>query len=290
MTWADWIPAISTSTLLGIAGFILGTYYKARTEKGIQHKFDRRLEELRAKLRQDEEDFRANLRRKDEELAAIRSGALSGLFSRNATLDERRLKAAEAVWSAVVNLGKFKALAELSKGIKMDAAIDAAAQGDQQAQKMQKFSETILNAFELGDLKLLQMPDKERLFIPPMIWAHFTAYKLVVFYPYAQFTAMRTGMGQKMLSHPKEIADVVKSVLSQATKVLDEHGPRALPYFVEPLENELLDKLIGMISPEAVDENAIKQAAKITAVANRTLAVEGFPVEIPDWLQTNSSI
>jgi hypothetical protein len=97
MTWTDWIPAISTSSLLTVIGVIVGTYYKAKVEKGIQHNFDQKLEELRAQLRRDEEQLKADLRTRDDEIAALRSGALSGMASRQAALDKRRLEAIEKV-------------------------------------------------------------------------------------------------------------------------------------------------------------------------------------------------
>jgi hypothetical protein len=81
MTWTDWIPAISTSSLLTVIAVIVGPFYKAKVEKGIQHNFDQKLEELRAKLRSDEEQLKADLRSKDDEIAALRSGALSGMAS-----------------------------------------------------------------------------------------------------------------------------------------------------------------------------------------------------------------
>jgi len=91
MTWTDWIPAISTSTLLTVIGFLVGTYYKAKVEKGVQHNLDQKLEELRAKLRRDEEGLKAELRSRDDQIAALRSGALSGMATRQAALDKRRL-------------------------------------------------------------------------------------------------------------------------------------------------------------------------------------------------------
>jgi hypothetical protein len=108
MIWTDWIPAISTSSVLTVIGVIVGTYYKAKVEKGIQHSFDQKLEELRAKLRRDEEELKADLRSTDNEIAALRSGPLSGMASRQATLDKRRLEAIEKLWSTVIDRWQCK--------------------------------------------------------------------------------------------------------------------------------------------------------------------------------------
>jgi hypothetical protein len=81
VTWTDWIPEISTSSVLTVIGVIVGTYYKAKVERAIQHNFDEKPEALKAQLRRDEEQLKADLRARDDEIAALRSGALSGMAS-----------------------------------------------------------------------------------------------------------------------------------------------------------------------------------------------------------------
>ena len=120
MTWTDWIPAISTSSLLTVIAVIIGPFYKAKVEKGIQHNFDQKLEELRAKLRSDEEQLKADRRSRDDEIAALRSGALSGMAGRQAALDKRRLEAIEKLWSAVIDRWQWKHLARLVGSLNMD--------------------------------------------------------------------------------------------------------------------------------------------------------------------------
>jgi hypothetical protein len=151
MTWTDWIPAISTSSVLTIIGVIVGTYYKAKVEKRIQHNFDEKLEALKAQLRRDEEQLKADLRARDDEIAALRSGALSGMASRQAALDKRRLEAIEKVWSAVIDRWQWKHLAKMVGSLRMDVTLNAATKQNEEGRKLRQIAELMWKASGLPD-------------------------------------------------------------------------------------------------------------------------------------------
>ena len=154
MKLIDWIPAISTSSVLTVIGFIVGTYYKAKVEKAVQHNFDGKLEALKAQLRRDDEQLKADLRARDDDIAALRSGALSGMATRQAALDKRRLEAIEKVWSAVIDRWQWKNLAKMVGSLNMEVTLKAAAQQNQEGQKMREFAEMIWKSAGLGTNEL----------------------------------------------------------------------------------------------------------------------------------------
>jgi hypothetical protein len=85
-----------------LAGLFLGRHWlAARIEKGVQHRFDRRLEELRAELRESEERLKSTLRDRENEIALLRNTVLAGSANRQSLLDKRRFEAVERVWTAV---------------------------------------------------------------------------------------------------------------------------------------------------------------------------------------------
>ncbi|MHA1545065.1 MAG: hypothetical protein ACTSUY_01405, partial [Alphaproteobacteria bacterium] len=180
MTWADWIPALSTSTLLAVLGFVVGTYYKARVESAIKSKFDLKLEELKSKLRSAEETIKAKILEKDEQIAALRGGALSEMANRHTALDKRRLDAIEMLWVAVVGYGQTKFLSRMLAPIKMEYAIDAAAKQDEDGKKIRDFADVLWNISGIDKFKPIEPPDRERPFLPPIIWALFSAYRRVL--------------------------------------------------------------------------------------------------------------
>jgi hypothetical protein len=63
-----------------LAGLFLGRHWiLARIEKGLQHGFDRRLEELRGELRVSEERLKSTLRDRESEITLLRNTVLTGI-------------------------------------------------------------------------------------------------------------------------------------------------------------------------------------------------------------------
>lgn len=273
MTWTEWIPAISTSSLLAAIAFLVGTYYKAKVEKGVQHNLDQKLEELRAKLRRDEEGFKADLRARDDQIAALRSGALSGMASRQAALDKRRLDAIEKLWSHVIDRWQSKLLARMAAPIKMEVAIDAAAQQNEEGRKIREFAEVIWNTAGIIDnTEPRDWIDKERPFLSPIVWAIFSAYRHVLALPIAQITVMRTGVGRKMLADPKGILEMVKSALPHQANYIDKYGTTGLPYLIEELEEKLLSEIVISLESTTSDAKSVEQAAVILEAVDKVVA------------------
>lgn len=79
--------------LIATLGWLARNLILTRLKATVQHEFDGKLEALRTDLRKSEESFRADLRAKETDIQVLRSGALSGMASRQATLDKRRLQA-----------------------------------------------------------------------------------------------------------------------------------------------------------------------------------------------------
>ena len=69
MEWAAWIP----TAVLAILLFIARHKIKAEIEKSVQHKFDAKVETLRADLRKSEEEFKSELRLKETEISTLRA-------------------------------------------------------------------------------------------------------------------------------------------------------------------------------------------------------------------------
>lgn len=126
MTIYDWIPAISTTTLLVVAGWLMRSLITTRLTKSVQHEFDAKLEALRTEHRKSEESFKADLRAKDAQIELLRNGAISGLASRQAALDKRRIEAVDHLWSAVTELAPAKGASSWMATIKFDAAVKEA--------------------------------------------------------------------------------------------------------------------------------------------------------------------
>src|SRR5690348_12086054 len=109
----DWpgVVSIVLWVLASVGVFVARHWIVAQISKGVQHNFDRQIEELRAELRRNEERFKSDLRDKEGEIAALRNTVLSGSVSRQTLLDKRRFEAVEKVWTAVNDMAPLKGLA-----------------------------------------------------------------------------------------------------------------------------------------------------------------------------------
>ncbi|MFH0303609.1 hypothetical protein AAFX91_42265, partial [Bradyrhizobium sp. 31Argb] len=103
VTLFDWLSLISLFVSIGLPaiGFLARNWIKARIEKGVQHRFDVKIEALCADFRKSEEMLKSELRDKEAEIASLRSNVLAGSASRQALLDKRRFEAVEKIWAAI---------------------------------------------------------------------------------------------------------------------------------------------------------------------------------------------
>lgn len=281
----DWLPngwqaALTSSTATAIIMLIVGTYFKSKIEKSIQHSFDLKLEKIRSGFRNEEEGIRADLKAKGEQITALRGSALSGLANRYAALDKRRLDAIDKLWTAAVTSGQFKTAAKMVSSIKMEVALDAAAKQDDEGKKLREFATAIWNASGMENLKPGQIPHTERPFLPPLVWAIYSAYSQVLMYPVAQLAAMRSGVGSKLLADPKPLLQLVKIALPHQSKFVDEFGVDSLTLLIEELEETLLREIQRNLHNSDADDASLQQAAAIVKAAN-SLAVSLNPSPQP---------
>jgi hypothetical protein len=106
MGWGFWL-LLAIDAVIGIGIFAGRNWLKASIERSVQHRFDARLEELRADLRKSEEGLKSELRLKEGQITALRDGVLSGRAQRQALLDKRRLEAVDRLWAAFMALAPF---------------------------------------------------------------------------------------------------------------------------------------------------------------------------------------
>lgn len=251
MSWADWFPAITSSTVLAVIGFAAGTAYKASVENSIQHSFDKKLEDVKATIRQS-----------DEQISALRSGALSGLASRQANLDRRRLEAAERLWAEAMPYSRYRHLAMMNAG--MDIILRNAAGSGRDAQKTREFAEIMLKSVDANDPKPMSTAaDQERPFLDPVCWALFSAYRQCSVYPVMLFQLAKVGVGPEVLQSSSAILQSLKAALPEHGAYIDEQGVGALYQLLQPLEEKLLAALIASLSGRESSEAAVQHAADI---------------------------
>lgn len=238
--------------VLGALGFVLATTYRAQVEKSIQHSFDKRLEDLRGKIR-----------RRDEQIAALRAGALSALTSRQANVDKRRLEAVERLWAETVAFGPYKPIAML--GVGMDLILPNAAGSGRDAMKTREFAEMMLKSAGLNDPKPASVAaDKERPFLDPVCWALFSAYRQACMYPALLMQLAKIGVVTDVLdTGTPAVLTTLKAALPEHAAYIDQQGLGSLFHVLQPLEDKLLAALVASLSGREANDAAVQHAAEI---------------------------
>jgi hypothetical protein len=94
---AGWIPSLKITSLFGGALWLARSLIMTRLKNSVKNEFDSKLEVLRSELTS-----------KGAQIESLRSGAMSGLLTRQGALYQRKLQAIDQIWSSVKELEKAK--------------------------------------------------------------------------------------------------------------------------------------------------------------------------------------
>lgn len=270
MDTLTWIPGITTTGLLAAALWLSRNIISTRLTRSVEHQFNLRLEEIRADFRTSEERFKAELRSKETEIAALRSGALSALASRQATLDKRRLEAADQIWSAVIALGPARSLTATMAEINFEYAASKA----EHDPKMRQLFEALGAGFDQKTMDLSGAA-KARPFVSPMVWAIFSAMNSITVHSTMRWQVLKNGLGPKDFTKQEVIAKLIKTALPHYAAYIDIHGAAGYPHLLQALDEKLIDEINKMLNGTESDKASIEQAATIVRISAEI--VKGIP-------------
>lgn len=247
----------STALILALA-WLCRQLIATRLKASVQHEFDCKLEAIHTEFRKSEELFKADLRTKEGQIAALQSGALSGMVSRQAALDKRRLEAIDQLWAGVETLAPFKLATIWMKTFDFEKALRTASDNPRARELFSILGPNL-------DPKNMPKVDvhRARPFVSEMAWALFSAYQAIVGYAMAQLFMLRVGLNSADLLDSTAVSKLVLAALPHYAEYVEKFGAKGFPYIVEPLEAELLKELRRMMRGEESDKNSVEQAAKI---------------------------
>lgn len=282
----DWIPALSTTGVLALVLWAARKAIAARLNRGIQHEYDKKLETLRADLRRSEEQLRADLRARESEIAALRSGAISALASRQSAVDKRRLEAIDQLWSANIALGPARSISSFMAVINFEEAAKAAEKNGQFRQVI----EALGSGFDPKNMGSAEA-QKARPYVSPMAWATYTAILAIVSFAVMRWLVLKGGMGQKDYADKDALTKMLKTALPHRADYLDKVGSSGYHFLFEELESQLLFELQRMLTGSESDRASVEQAAEIvkqsTEIMNKLLSESNAvqPAAPPDALR-----
>lgn len=287
-SWSAWAPALPTAILLGLASAIVAPIYRASIEKSIAHRFELKIEELRSKLRNEEEERKASIKRSDAQLEDLRKSALSGISARHALIDKRRIEAIEKLWSHISDRSPLKSVANFTKSIKIDALLKGASKGDSESIKLRQFAEIIRRSSGLVDISIIPPQNallKERIFLPQTLWSKYIAYDQALNAPFGYLSAVENGIDSSMFEF-EPILKLFKEALPNFAEFIDQHGINSISHLIEPLESLLLEEAISSLGASPSDSIIVSQAVVVIEEANRAAAERTLAgIEIPHQIR-----
>jgi hypothetical protein len=267
MNLLDWLPAISTTALLGVALWLLRSVISTRLKASVQHEFDQKLETIRASLRKSEEFFKADLRSKEADIAALRNGAMSGLAGRQAALDRRRIKAVEQLWSGITSLVPAKAVSATIAVLKFEAVA-------KEASRNPKFREMFAAFGGRFDPQTLSAGDaaKARPFVSQIAWALFSAYQAIISVAVIKLHLLKAGLDMPEIVDRDAIQKLITVALPHQAEYVVKYDTGAYHYLLDELESRLLEEMRKILQGVESDKASVEQAAAILKESERVMA------------------
>lgn len=264
-TLTPWLPALTTTGLLTFALWLGRNLIMTRLTKSVEHEFNKKIEDIKTEQRASEERLKADLRLKESEIFALRSGALNALASRQIALDKRRLEAIDQLWSTVISLRSATWIITIMKAINFEDWASLAARDSKERKRFEAMS----GNFDINDLDI-NGAFKAEPFVTPMVWAVFSALRAVVFHGTARWYSIKSGSGEDF-TDSKDVANLIKAVLPDYSDYIDQHGPSAYYYTINPLENRLLSEIQNMLSGVEGDKATLDRASEILKQSNAVM-------------------
>ena len=263
MEFVDWLPALTSTGLLAGVLWLTRQLIATRLTKTVQHEFDRKLELLKAELRESEEQLKASLREKETEIAALRSGALSALAGRHVAIDKRRLEAADQIWTAYIALIPARKIAATMAVVNFgnaarEAEIDP---------KVRELFESIGQDFDVKSIDLSGAL-KARPFVSPMVWAVYSAIQAITMNGAMRLYVLKGGLGTNDFTDHTAIKNLIIAALPHLTEWVEKSGTSIYHDMLGALDVKLIEELQLMLSGVEGDTSNLQQSAAILSQAN----------------------
>lgn len=245
---SDWIPALTTTSLFGTALWLARATIMTRLKNSVKHEFDTKLEVVRSELKS-----------KEAQIEALRSGAMSGLMTRQGTLYQRKLQAIDQIWSAVKELEKGKYISATLGTLNFESCAKESAKNP----KFREFIENISGNFDITTLNL-SGAKLARPFLTPLAWAYYSAYSSVILQAFAVMQILKIGVddAEKYFNFDTT-NNLLKTVLPLRTEYIEKHGMSAHHYLLDEIEQLLLTELKNIQNGHVDDKENAKRAAEI---------------------------
>lgn len=258
MQLTDWIPALTTTGLLSLALWLSRALITARLTRSVQHEFDEKLEKIKAEFRAAEKTLEASLAQRSAELESLRAGALSGITSRRALLDKRRLEAIDQLWGTLIANQSARSLAMTMSVMKLESIAEQVEKDD----RLREFIKVSGGGFDPSKLDHVTA-NLARPHVSDMAWALFSAMQAITGYYVAHWVALSHGIDSRRMVANEAVQKLILAVAPEYKDYLEANGLTASYHLLERFDTLLLAELKQMATDFQQDKESVEQAAQI---------------------------
>ncbi len=258
MTFLDWIPALSVPAVLGVVGYWARTLILTWLTRAVSHEYDAKLAVLKVDLESKQAVFKAELQAKQAQLDSFRSAVLSGITSRQAAVDKRRLEAVDQLWEAVRLLGFAKNAASLISTVNFEALLKETERNPNAKELVKPFSVPLEKVSEL-----VEVSHKARPYLSSLAWAYYSAYHAILMLAVVQVEMLKSGLNTPELLNSNHVVKLANAALPGHENYLSKHGTVGAYYLLEELESKLLAELMRTLKEGAGDMENVDQVSAI---------------------------
>lgn len=257
------LVSIAISLLIPLIIFLMRSVLVSYINEKTRNNFENQIEGVRSELRSAEDVFRAELQSKERYLATLVERAFADQSGRRERIAARKIEALESIWQKFGALGQLKASALFYQNFKIEV-IEKEAQNNEKLQSLLKD----MAKHDLAEVANSARPTFERLYIPDIVWAIYSAYSSILFTIGLHLKAMSLGIEEpgKLIKWDK-VHTTVTSVLPHQTKFLEEHGQTAFPMVLDEIERTMLKEIQRALENHDIDQESLERAKRIMEAA-----------------------
>ena len=265
MIWDIVLRVLGGMGVIALLGSVIALAVKVLVEKGIQHKFDEALERIKSSLRLEEEKLKSTVAAEQARINSLQQLVLSGVSTRNQALDKRRLEAIERLWKGIVDMLPLRSIALATQSLRLDRIIDEAAKKDSSGARMREFAGMMLQIAGADKYTHDSNLDLERLYVPAVLWANFSAYRQILSAPFVRLMLAKSGLDATLLKDDKETLELLKSLLPHTATYVDTWGISAISPLVDQLTTTIVVAFQDALTNPEGDALSLKTANSLMA-------------------------
>ncbi|MFZ6648471.1 hypothetical protein ACO0LO_22295 [Undibacterium sp. TJN25] len=253
--FTELVTALGSSAFTLCIAWLLKNVIKTRLTASVKYEFDAKLAELKSDFSRAKQKSASDLKSNENDIATLRSSAVTGLANRQTLFEKRRLEAIDQLWADAREYAQLKNLIEIMKTLKFNEAVKI-------CEKEQKFRDvfaTLYNTFNI-DFITSQRPSTARPYISDLAWALFRTYSAIINTAIAKLYILSNGL-------PAHLVDIAgtEQLVRTAIYGTDSHTEQPIfpEYLLEDIEEKLLTELKRMLDGADEDKASVEKAAEI---------------------------